>query len=663
MSHDVLNKSAEALTRRAAALMVGIMLGGVLVADSYIASYVFGEYTDSAGTNFYSDSLALIGALLLGTPIVIHALKKAFVGRPGGDLLVATAIVASIATSDYRSASLVAFLLLMANLIEMRTALGARASIEGLMRLSPKKALRVMANGSTEEIDSQMLRQGDIVRVLPGENVPGDGVVIRGSSSIDQASITGESVPVDRKEGEEVFGGTTNLSGAIDIRVTRIGEDTTLGKVKNLILQAEASRTPITRIVDKYAKHYLSVVFMLVGIVLFFTHDFNRAVSLLVVACPCTLVLAMPTAMVAALTCAARLGILIKDVGMLQLAKELTAFVFDKTGTLTTGQLSVTRINAAPGVDGAEILSLAAEAEQMSRHPVAKAVVTMAHKAKLQLAQPDYFEEIAGKGVMAIVDGHRVLVGRKNWLTAEGVSLDPLRDCAEPEGLSLLYVASDGLPLGWIGLEDRIRPEARAAIEQLWTQKVREVAMITGDRWPVARRVAKEVKCSQVQAEAFPAEKVDLVHNLRRQGHKVAVVGDGVNDAPALAAGDLSIAMGAAGSDIAINSANVALMNTDLRRLPFLIQLSREANKVVRQNLMVGIAGIVVFMVLAGMGLLTPIWSAVLHNVGILFVIFNSARLAGLGTHLHVRLEDTGMAITRLERMDAREAKPTGHSV
>jgi len=657
MAHEVLNKSAEALTKRASALMIGIMLGGVLVADSYIASYVFGEYTSIDGKNFYSDTLALIGALLLGTPIIINAFKKAFVGRPGGDLLVAAAIIASIATSDYRSAGLVAFLLLLANLIEMRTALGARASIEGLMRLSPKKALRVMADGGTEEVDSQMLRQGDVVRVLPGENVPGDGVVMRGSSSINQASITGESVPVDRKEGEEVFGGTTNLSGAIDVQVSRIGEDTTLGKVKNLILQAEASRTPVTRIVDKYAGYYLCVVFMLVGIVLFFTQDFSRAVSLLVVACPCTLVLAMPTAMVAALTCAARLGILIKDVGMLQLARELTAFVFDKTGTLTTGELSVTRINAAPDVDGAEILSFAAAAEQMSRHPVAKAVVAIAHKAKLELAQPDYFEEVAGKGVMAMVDGHRVLVGRKNWLAAEGVNLDPLQDSAEPEGLSLLYVASDGLPLGWIGLEDRIRPEARAAIEQLWKQNVREVAMITGDRWPVARRVAKEVKCSQVQAEAFPADKVDLVRMLRRQGHKVAVVGDGVNDAPALAAGDLSIAMGAAGSDIAINSASVALMNTDLRRLPFLIQLSREANRVVRQNLMVGLAGIVVFMVLAGMGLITPIWSAVLHNVGILFVIFNSARLVGLGGHLHVRLGKGTAAATKLERIVAREAE------
>jgi len=320
-------------------------------------------------------------------------------------------------------------------------------------------------------------------------------------------------------------------------------------------------------------------------------------------------------------------------------------------------------MNPAPEIDGAELLSWAAAAEQMSRHPVAKAVVAMAHKAKLELSQPDYFEEVPGKGVMAVVDGHRVLVGRKSWLSSEGVNLDSLRDDAEPEGLSLLYVAGDGLPLGWIGLEDRVRPEARAAIEQLWTQKVREVAMITGDRWPVARRVAKEVKCSKVQAEAFPADKVDLVHALRQQGYKVAVVGDGVNDAPALAAGDLSIAMGAAGSDIAINSANIALMNTDLRRLPFLMLLSHEANRVVRQNLMVGIIGIVVFMTLAAMGWLTPIWSAVLHNVGILFVIFNSARLVGLGSHLHVVPEDTSVAVARLERVDLGETEPAGHGI
>jgi len=657
MADDVLNNSVEIRTRRTTAVIVAILLGGTLVATSWAAAYVFRAYTDSEGKNFYSDSLSLLGALLLGTPIVVRALKKTLVGRPGGDLLVALAIVASLASSDYQSAGLVAFLLLLANLIETRTALGARASIEGLMRLSPKKALRLVAEERTVEVDSQSLEPDHVVRVLPGENIPVDGVIIRGRSAINQASITGESLPVDRREGDEVFGGTTNLSGAVDVRVTRVGEDTTLGKVKNLILQAESSHTPVARIVDKYAGHYLSVVLMISGTVLFFTHDVSRAVSLLVVACPCTLVLAMPTAVVAALACAARLGILIKDVGMLQLAREITAFVFDKTGTLTTGELSVTRIAPAPDVDGAELLSRAAAAEQLSRHPVAKAVVAMAHKAKVSLSQPDYFEEVPGKGVMAMLDGHRVLVGRKNYLAAEGVDLDPMRDCVEPDGLSLLYVASDWLLLGWIGLEDRIRPEARTAIERLRTHKVREVAMITGDRWPVARRVAKEVKCSKIQADALPADKVDLVRALRQQGHKVAVVGDGVNDAPALAAGDLSIAMGAAGSDIAIDSANIALMNTDLRRLPFLLQLSREANRVVRQNLLVGIAGIVVFMVLAGMGLLTPIWSAVLHNVGILFVIFNSARLIGLGGELHERPEGSPRRGAKLARVIPRETE------
>jgi Cd2+/Zn2+-exporting ATPase len=342
--------------------------------------------------------------------------------------------------------------------------------------------------------------------------------------------------------------------------------------------------------------------------------------------------------MVAALSCAARLGILIKDVSMLEVAKDLTAFVFDKTGTLTTGELSVTRIMPAPEVDGAELLAAAASAEQMSRHPVARAVVQVAKKAKIALSEPSEFEEVSGLGVRAVVEGDRVLIGRKTWLTEQGVDFAAMTDekFAEPEGLSTLYVVRGQRLLGWVGLEDRTRAEAREAMQQLRDLGIREIAMITGDRWSVARRVAREMGCTEVQAEALPKDKLDLVAQMRAQGHNVAVVGDGVNDAPALAAGDLSIAMGAAGSDVAINSANIALMNTDLKRLPFLLYLSKQTSRVIHQNLLFGLLFIIAFMTLAGLGWLTPIWGAILHAVGATFVIFNSARLVRLGEELHV---------------------------
>ncbi len=568
----------------------------------------------------------------------------------------ALAVIAAIAAMDYKAAGVVAFFLLLANLIETRTALGARASIEGLVRLSPKKAHRLSA-GAEELVDPRDLRPGDVVRVRPGDNIPADGDILSGQSSVNQANVTGESLPVDKVVGDEVFAGTSNIAGAIDVRVTRAGEDTTLGKVRKLILQAEGTRIPIMRLIDRYAGFYTPAILMIAGTVLFFTRDMTRTVTMLVVACPCALVLAVPTAMVAALSCAARLGILVKDVSNLEQARNLSAFMFDKTGTLTTGELSVTRMMPAPGVDGGELLATAASAEHLSKHPVARAVVAVGERARVPIGNPTEFEEVAGKGVRATVDGQRVLVGREAWLAEQQVNLGSMagEEYTPPEGLSILYVVRDGQLLGWIGLEDRTRKEAHQAMEQLRAEGIREIVMVTGDRWSVARRVAKEMGCTEVQAEVLPEHKLELVAALKRQGRRVAVVGDGVNDAPALAAGDLSIAMGAAGSEVAINSATIALMNNDLRRLPFLIRLSKRTVGVIHQNLIFGVAFIIAFEVLAALGLVGPVVGAVLHTVGATFVVFNSARVVRLGEELHEQdsAEALPDATARLEAVPA----------
>lgn len=648
MAHDILpihahdeDISVGAQTGRASLLMVGILLGGVFVLLSWISDWVFAGRDDMTGRNFYSDALALIGAILLGVPIVWHSFKELLHGHAHMDELVGLAVIAAIASLDYKAAGAVAFFLLLSNLIETRTALGARASIESLMRIAPKKAVLLKPDGSEQEVDPQSLSPGDVVRIRPGENIPADGEIISGSSSINQANVTGESLPVDKTPGDEVYSGTNNESGAIDVRVSRAGEDTTLGRVKKLILQAEATRHPIMRLVDRYAGYYTPTVLMIAAAVLYFNRAnpdaYSRAVTILVVACPCALVLAVPTAMVAALSCAARLGILIKDVSTLEIARDLNAFVFDKTGTLTTGELSVTKIKPAPDVDGADLLAAAGSAEQMSRHPVARAVAAVARKARVEMPQPDSFTEHSGLGVEAVVTGKKIFVGRRNWLEEQGVDFSAMagEQYAEPEGLSTLYVVRDGVLLGWVGLEDRTRTEARQAMEELRAQDIREIAMITGDRWSVARRVAREMGCTEVQAEALPADKLELVASMREKGYTVAVVGDGVNDAPALAAGDLSIAMGAAGSDVAINSANIALMNTDLKRLPFLVHLSRRTTAVIHQNLIFGVLFIIAFMIGAGMGKIPPIMGALLHMIGATVVIFNSARLVRLGEDLH----------------------------
>jgi Zn2+/Cd2+-exporting ATPase len=653
MAHAHLEE-LKAETRKASWWMIGTLLGGMLVVSSYviqfpsIANLLFHDpwvYGPAGRThNPYSDLIALVGAVLLGAPLVWHAIRCLTHGHHHMDELVALAVVAAIALGDYQEAGIIAFFMVLANLIETRTALGARASIESLLRLTPEKAHRVLSDGGEEIVDAKILHPGDVVRVRPGDNIPADGEVVSGESTVNQANITGESIPVDKAVGAEVFSGTNNLTGSLDVRVTKAGRDTTLGRVQDLILGAERTRIPLMRLIDRYAGWYTPTILMLAAIVWFFSDDkqigVQKAITMLIIACPCALILATPTAMVAALSCAARLGILIKNVVQLEYARSLTAVIFDKTGTLTTGQLSVTQIKPAPSVDGAELLLAAASAEQRSKHPAAIALVNVAKKAKISLTEPDSFSEQAGRGVSARIGTDEVLVGRSSWLTEQGVDMSITKnpDFAEPEGVSLLYVARNGKCLGWVGLEDRTRPEARQAIDDLRTLRIRNLTMVTGDKWSVARRVGAEMGCSEVQAEVLPEEKLRMVDDLRRRGHRVAVIGDGVNDAPMLAASDLGIAMGAAGSDVAINSASIALMNNDLSRLPFLIRLSRATMRIIWQNIIFGVAFIVILMILAVWGPLTPVVAAIAHTVATAFVIFNSARLVRYG-------EDHGAAV------------------
>lgn len=646
MAHAHL-REIEAETLKASGLLIGTLLGGMLVVCSYLVDlpavskllFQFVPTQNAAGRlhSPFADALALLGAIMLGAPLVWHAIQCLAHGHMHMEELVALAVAAAIALGEYQEAGIIAFFMVVSNLIETRTALGARASIESLLRLTPEKAHRLLADGREELVAASQLRAGEVVRVRPGDNIPADGEVISGESSVNQANITGESLPVDKTLGNEVFTGTTNLTGALDIRVTKAGRDTTLGRVQELILNAERTRIPLMRLIDKYAGWYTPTVLMLACIVWFFSEDkevgVRKAVTMLIIACPCALVLATPTAMVAALSCAARLGILIKNVVQLEYARTLTAVIFDKTGTLTTGQLSVTQLKPAPGVDGADLLLAAASAEERSRHPAALAVLQVARKAKLDLVHPTSFSETAGRGVQAKIGEDMVLVGRSSWLESQNVDMSILKnpDYAEPEGVSLLYVARNGRCLGWIGLEDRTRSEARSAIDALRELRVRNISMVTGDKWSVARRVGTEMGCTEVQAEVLPEQKLHLVDELRRRGHRVAVVGDGVNDAPMLAASDLGIAMGAAGSDVAINSAAVALMNNDLSRLPFLIRLSRGTMRVIWQNIIFGVVFIVAMMALAVAGWLTPVIAAVAHTVATAVVILNSARLVRFG--------------------------------
>ncbi|PYJ82746.1 MAG: cadmium-translocating P-type ATPase [Verrucomicrobia bacterium] len=624
-----------------------MVVGVIFIANSFLVEWAFEKGSMVAGLS------AMVGAIILGWPIVATAVTDIKRGILSINELVAIAVLAAFASGEsqiggYQTAGIIAFFMLLGELIETRTAAGARVSIESLIKLTPTKARRITAKGDEEEVAAKDLALGDMIRIRPGDNVAADGVIVSGQGSFNQANITGESLPVDKKPGDDVFAGTQNLTGVLEVRVTRAGEDTTLGRVRELILAAEKTKLPIMRIIDQYMVYYTPLVLVLGAMVWAFTKDLDRVITVLVIACPCAFILASPSAMVAALSAAARLGILIKNVGDIELAARINAFVFDKTGTLTTGKLAVSRLAPLGETKPVELLHLAASAEKYSNHPTAKALAQLADEAGVPLTEPKDFAEAAGRGIKAKVDGAEVIIGRAQWLKDNGLKDDFVKsvDLNETEGFSLIFVARDGRCIGWVGLQDQTRSEARPALAALKENGVRRIAMVSGDRQPVATRVAREIGCEEVVAECLPQNKVQFVREMKSRGYRVAVVGDGVNDAPALAAGDMGIAMGAAGSEVAIHSATIALMNNDLRRLPFLVKLSRQTRAVINHNFLFGVCFIIGGWTAGAFGYLNPIIAAILHNAGSLIVVFNSARLVRLGEEL--------------EPFQAFSAEPTG---
>ena len=607
------------------------LLGGILVLNSYLARVLFGKAIDPVASEFS----AFIGALILSMPIFWEAICDLIKGKIHMNELVGLALLAAFASGEYRTAGAVAFFMLITITIEKRTAIGAEAAIEAVVRLTPRMARRLDANGKEQEVDAiNDLKTGDLCRVRPGENFPADGIIIKGTTTVNQASITGESLPADKGENGEVYAGTQNLTGLVDFKVTRIGKDTTLGKVRNLIADAERSKTPIMRMIDNYVGYYTPTILMIAGLAWFITEKIDRVIAVLVMSVPAALVIATPSAVIAAIAAASRLGILIKDVSHIELAAKIRAIVFDKTGTLTEGELEVASLVPAEGVELAELLLVATSAEHHSNHPAAEAMKALAAKAGVECRPPEKYEEVPGKGVMAMFDGQAVMVGRASWIEDTGVDFKCLKQApseGESEGLSVVCVAKDGKLLGWIGLRDAIRPVSQEAISMLKELDVNQCCMVTGDNERVAQAVASQIGITEVKSGCLPEGKEEYVRNLKANGYLVAVVGDGVNDAPALAAGDIGIAMGAFGSDIAVQSASVALMNNDLRRIPFLIGLARRTRVLMNQNLAIGLGFIVVGVYFATLGHITPVGAALLHSISSLFVIFNSARLVRSG--------------------------------
>jgi len=645
---------AESLERK---LFVAL-IGGVLLLISVVSRWLGGQEQ-------VAQLPAAMAAIILVVPLARGAWREIRKGKPSSDSLACLAVAAAIASNNYAAAGFLALFLWMANLILSRTAWGAQRAIRDLIDLTPDIARLLNPDGSEQQVSLAQVRVGQTVRVRPGENLPVDGRIIRGRSDINQASLTGEAVPVEAQVGTPVYAGTTNLTGQIDIEVTAVAADTTIGKVEKLIREAESAKTQRQELIEQLSSYYVPVVLMVAGLVWFFTAKSAdpfvkdqaavRAITALVVACPGALLISYPTPMVAAFAAAARLGIMIKRTQTLEAAATVNTVVLDKTGTLTTGKFAVSRLAPATGVEGAALLQAAADAEQSSNHPLARSILETARQARLKLGALDHYEEVHGRGVVAKLAGSQIHAGRADWLMQLSPAIASEVEAVEKriEGMSGVHVMKDRMYLGAVGLEDKLRHRAHEVIDWLRKLGMRRICIFTGDRLAVAKRVGQAVGVDAIEAECLPEEKHEELKYLMQKGHRVLVVGDGINDGPILTSADVGVAMGLSGSDIATNSAGVALMNDDLRLVPFLIQLANKNKAVIAQNIIMSIALAVIGLALAATGNIN-IWLApLLYAAGYILVIFNSLRLVRFG-------EDYTQQETARRELEAnRPVKPT----
>lgn len=610
------------------------LLGGTLLLVGGIAKIL-------GMSDAVSDLPSAAGAIMLLLPLIRGAFREIMRGAPSGDALAALAVVAAIAVNQLLTAGFLALFLWLSKLVLSRTAWGAQRAIRELVELTPDIARRLGDDGGEAEVRLADLRIGDVVRVRPGENLPVDGRVVTGTSSINQASLTGEAVPIEAAPGVDVYAGTTNLTGQIDVQVTAVAGETTIGKVENLIREAESARSDRQELIERLAGFYVPVVIMVAALVWFFSMQNDairddaaiRAITVLVVTCPGALLIAYPTAMVAAFASAARLGIMIKQTRTLESAAAVDTVVMDKTGTLTTGRFAVSRLAPAEGVEGAVLLQAAADAEQSSNHPLARSILETAEKARIAPAAISDYEEIHGRGVIARREDGVIRAGRGAWLREIAPAIAEQMNPVEERiaGMSSVHVMLGDRYLGAVGLEDKLRRNAGDVVQHLRKLGVRRICIFTGDRLDVARRVGMSVGVDAVEAECLPEEKHSELKHLIAKGHRTLVVGDGINDGPILASADVGVAMGLSGSDIATNSAGVALMHDDLRHVPFLLEIARKTRGIIAQNIAASLVLAVIGLALAATGNIniwvTPFYQAVAY----LFVILNSLRLVRFG--------------------------------
>ena len=573
---------------------------------------------------------AWVAILLCGIPIVLEALIGLITAFDiKADVLVSLALIAAVLIGEDFAAGEVAFIMQLGALLEDVTVARARAGIEKLVHLTPQTARLLLPDGENI-VPAGQVRVGDRLRVLPGESIPVDGVITSGQTSINQAVMTGESLPVDKTVGDEVSSGTVNQYGAFEMRATKVGEDSSIQRMIRLVQSADAGKARIVGQADRWATWIVVVALTAAALTWLITGEIIRAVTILVVFCPCALVLATPTAIMAAIGNATRHGFLVREGDALERLAAVRKIAFDKTGTLTYGTPRVVAVaSTLAGLDRAGLYALAAGAEQLSEHPLGKAVVAGYREENSgEIAPAESFEMLPGRGVSAVVDGRRVLAGNPQLLADHGVAVSPdaERQRLLEEGATMIYVAADGVFAGYLALSDTLRAESAATIAALEAAGVRPV-LLTGDHESAAGAIAARLGIREVRAGCLPEDKLEEIGQWQRDGVHVCMIGDGVNDAPALKKADVGIAMGGVGSDIAVEAADIALVDDEVKELPHLMALSRRMMTTIRMNLTFSMGLNFLSIVLAMAGTLNPVVGALVHNAGSVAVILNSALL------------------------------------
>ncbi|GAA4831683.1 heavy metal translocating P-type ATPase [Garicola koreensis] len=611
------------------------VVSGLLILASFAVAQIIEE-------PFWGDVLMIAAAVVAGTPVVIKAVNSLMIRVIGIDLLVSVAAIGAVLVQNYWEAAAVTFLFAVGHALESATLNRTRSALAELIAVAPDVAV-VLRDGEQHEIPAEEVAQGETVLVKNGAKVPVDGVVTGGSGALDEASITGESIPVEKTTGNKVFAGTISTGGFLQVRATGVGADTTLVRIIQRVEEAQEAKAKTQAFMDRFSKWYTPGIMLMAVVFGLITGDIVLALTLLVIGCPGALVISIPVAIVAGIGRGARDGILIKGGEFLETSAKIDVVAVDKTGTLTEGRPYLTDVVALhPKFDEDEVLRMTARAEAGSEHPLARPIIEAAAQRNLPvLGLPQHTEPVPGKGIVATLDGHRLAVGNLPLLQAEGVSdiaaAEQTVQQLAAQGRTPMAVACDGEVIGVIAVADRIRTDAPEMVSRLHSVGVAKVVMLTGDNQSVGEAVAAQVGIDEVHASLLPEDKLRIVGELQAQGHTVAMVGDGVNDAPALATAQIGVAMGAAGTGVAIETADIALMKDDLLKLPQAVGLAKRTVNNMRQNIVIALTTVAALLAGVLFGGVTMAIGMLVHEISVLVVIANAMRL------LRHHREDAGM--------------------